>query len=108
MLRWCFLLLLFNVVFLVLLFCINVLERSLIPATSSLMSFDILHASLLVKLSSEVSDLVFLAGWALAVASVVTLLAGGCPLLSMLVHVISRRLHVAWHMAALWVTIDPV
>ena len=47
MLNWCLLLLLFSVVFIeLLLFHINVLDRSLIPATSSLMLLDMLLVSL--------------------------------------------------------------
>ena len=53
MLNWCLLLLLLSVVFIkLLLFHINVLDRSRIPATSSLMSLDMLHASLCAWSSS--------------------------------------------------------
>ena len=52
-LSWCLRPLLFNEVFLVLLLlCINVLDRSLIPATSSLMSSDMLRVSLRALSSS--------------------------------------------------------
>ena len=53
MLNWCLLLLLFSVLFIeLLLFHINVLDRSLIPATSSLMSLDMLRVSLCAWSSS--------------------------------------------------------
>ena len=52
-LNWCLQLLLLCVVFIeLLLFCTNVLDRSRIPATSSLMSFDMLHAFLCAWSSS--------------------------------------------------------
>ena len=87
---------------------INVLDRPHIPATSSLMSFDMLHASLRAWSSSLRRCLIsssWLAGWASAVPDVRALVVTECSLMSLLVHVVGLRFCIVQHVAVLRVLV---
>ena len=54
------------------------------------------------------SDLVFLAGWALDMPGVGALLVAGCSLMSVLVHIVGPLSRMAWHMAVLRVAVNAI